>query len=125
MCGTLDNMELRQNHPLFCSTPARPPAAGPASTRSAANKNPPRTASARVLVTGPPLPDVLLALHVIAPVTQCAQPKAQPKTQPEAQHAVCVCPIAMHECEGPRGVAYVIAQLTPPVLQPSSYELMA
>jgi hypothetical protein len=40
-------------------TPARPPAA--------ANKAS-RTARARALVAGPPLPDVLLAPHVVAPV---------------------------------------------------------
>jgi hypothetical protein len=47
-----------------------PPAAGPtpAIPPAAANKAS-RTARARALVAGPPRPDVLLALHVVAPVT--------------------------------------------------------
>jgi hypothetical protein len=45
------------------------PAAGPtpATPPAAANKAS-RTARARALVAGPPLPDVLLAPHVVAPV---------------------------------------------------------
>jgi hypothetical protein len=81
-----------------------PPSAGPASAPAAARAS--RPARARALVAGPPRPDVLLALHVVSPVT-------------------CACPSAMHEREGPSGVAYVIAPLTPPVLQTRSYESLA
>jgi hypothetical protein len=90
--------------PAAGPTPAVPPAAGPASAPAAAKAS--RTARARALVASPPRPDVQLALHVVSPVT-------------------CACPSAMHEREGPSGVAYVIALITPPVLQPRSYESLA